>query len=88
MPRPFDYSLFTNVNPKLSGNAAMAVVTALQNYPKEVQLAGLAVAFTSMCQQFDAHQGNALNVAQNLLQRESHAVPELRAARLYIEKEL
>lgn len=88
MPKRFNYDRFTGVDPKQSAQCAMAVLTALQKYPPEVQAAGLSVAFAHLIDRFGLHAGNALQVANNLLVRERHTTPELRAVEMYVEKEL
>lgn len=88
MSRNFNYDRFVNVNPRLSAQAAIAVLTGLQDFPPEAQMAGLAVAFANLTDLFGLHEGTAIQVARNLMARERHAVPELRAVRAYTENEL
>lgn len=67
------------------GQAAMSLIDSLQHHTPEEQAAGFALVLTLFCRRHQAHPGNALGVAENLLRHSD--VTEIRAARLYIENE-
>lgn len=66
----------------------MSVINSLQDFPPEVQLAGLTVAFACMMERCDIDYPQAFQVARNLLNKAAHSVPELRAVVSYVAKEL
>lgn len=71
------------------GPAAFRIIDGLQcQYTPEEQLAGAAVTFLLVCKKLNAHPGNVLPVAGNILDNLRHQFPEIAAVRDYIDKEI
>jgi hypothetical protein len=63
----------------------MAVIDALQAYPREVRALGLATAFLKMCNVYKVAPNDVFSAASSLLS--SEARPEFRAIEQYIRDE-
>lgn len=67
---------------------SVAVLDAIQSEAKEVQVTAAAVVFTLLVSRFGLHAGNALDVAQRLIDAASREKTDLRAVQMYVNKEL
>ncbi len=86
-----DFSLdrLHNVNARNVGRAAMAVLDHIQlTYSPEEQAAGVGVILTLLRDRYGFDMSQALKVSENLIDRAGHNMPEIRAARTYVENEL
>lgn len=84
----FSLDRLNSVNPARAGMAGVAALDNLSHFTPEQQIAGMAVAFTSLLDKYSVHPSKALEVAQNLLNYASHATPEIRAVGRYVREEL
>jgi len=75
-----------SVNAHRVGPAAYTLIDRLQGHRPEERAVGYAIAFLMLCAKLDCHPGNALQVAERVIQDSD--VPELRAMKMYMEKEL
>lgn len=76
------------VNAYRVGPAAYTLLDKLQQFTPEEQVAGFAVAFNLLCRKLQCHQGNALQVAERILQESGKKIPEIRGFLMYLEKEI
>lgn len=63
-------AIYTNLHsasPKAVSTAAMQVLTALQDRPEDIQLAGAAVVFLALCRRFEIEPSTALNAVDNII---------------------
>jgi len=81
--------LLHQVTTKRAGQAAMAVIDALQHRPKPEQLAGLSMTFRMMCAAFNADPRHMLEIVDRMvLDQDKQLRPEARAVARYIREEL
>lgn len=88
MQQPFSLDRLNAVDPKLTGQAALAAIQSVEARTAEQQVAGLAVAFAAICRKYRIHPGTALTVANNVVERAVGKLPALRAAIQYVNQEL
>jgi hypothetical protein len=82
-----DRDRLTSVSAKRVAQSAMRVIDALQRDPKEAQIAGLACAFILLAKHLRVAQGDALGIAQRIL-NDKQRKTDLQAVSLYITNEL
>lgn len=84
----FSMDRFKNADPFAVATGCIAVVDAIQNMPKDVQLAALTATFALVCERFDVDRREALVVAERMMHDAVGRRAEFRAAALYVQKEL
>ncbi len=88
MTTPVDSDRLNSVSSTKIAKTAMTVIDAIQSEPKEVQVAALACVFTMVVERYGLHAGNALDVAQRLIEASVKERTDLRAVRMYVNEEL
>jgi hypothetical protein len=76
-----------SIPPGLAGRAAFVAIDRLQDLPVEARIAGSALLFLMLVRQAGVHPGNALEVANNLIDQAIAKTPELRAAKQWVRDE-
>lgn len=76
------------VSGKKVGPVSFAVIQQMQTEDPAVQCVGAAVAFLLICRRTGCHPGNAMAIANNLIEEMNVHHPELRATRDYIANEV
>ena len=84
----FSMDRFNNADPFAVATGCIAVVDAIQNMPKDVQLAALAATFALVCEFFDVDRREALVTAERMMNDAVGRRAEFRAASLYVRNEL
>jgi hypothetical protein len=82
-----DATSLASVSIKPVGRVAMSILHVLQNFRPEEQCAGLAFSFLLLCRRLGCHPGNAMQVAERMMD-EQKKNPELQAVRRYLEGEI
>jgi hypothetical protein len=82
-----DRDRLTMVPAKRVAQSAMRIIDAVQRDPKESQIAGMACAFILLAKHLGVTQGDALGVAQRIL-NDKQRKTDLQAVALYITNEL
>jgi hypothetical protein len=82
-----DRDRLLSVSAKRVAQSAMRVIDALQRDPKECQIAGLACAFVLLSKHLGVAQGDALGIAQRIL-NDKQRKTDLQAVELYMRHEL
>lgn len=86
--KTFREELLSYQNPKQVSQATMRALTHLQDYDKEVQLLALSGLLLLICEKWEVHVPDALQIVDNMMRYESKGIPEFRAARDYVEGQL
>lgn len=76
------------VSGKRVGPVSLTVMRNVQHEDPAVQCVGAAVAFLLICRRAGCHPGNAMAIANNLIEEMNVHHPELRATRDYIANEV
>ena len=76
-----------SVDYKKVGYASMAVVSKLQDYKPEERVLALAVVYAQVCKLYGIRPMEAMESASRVADRRGQS-DELRASRMYVEKEM
>lgn len=68
--------------------ATFALVDVNQQRSAEVQVAAASCLFLLICERFRVHPGNALTVAENIINSNEGGRPEFKGARAYLKEEI
>ena len=71
-----------------AANSCMAVIDAIQKYPRRSQLIGIATAFLLTAEQAGLSVSDLMTYARNCINTAEGKRPEFKAAETYIEKEI
>ena len=66
----------------------MAVIDALQDFPKEIQSLGMAMTFILFCERFGLRPNEVFLTAQNVMNGVAGKRPEFEAVQSYLAGEL
>lgn len=62
----FDKLKFNNTNSADAADCAFVIINSVQQLSSELQVAGLSLAFTTMCQHLDVDPSDAYAVTNNI----------------------
>lgn len=85
---PFNRDAFNTAPIRKTANGVMAVITALQDEPKETQIAAIGCAFVLLAQHTNAHTGDLIGSCLRMLKSGEEHRPEFAAVRMFLENEL
>lgn len=74
-------------NPVQAGAIAFRLVSDLSYRRREECAVGFALAFKTYCEQHNIHVGEALAVAERMMQVDGHLVTELRALKMFLKEQ-
>ena len=80
--------LTANCPVREAANSCMAVIDAVQKYPKRSQLMGITTAFLLASEQAGLSVSDLMAYARNCINTAEGKRPEFKAAEVYIEKEI
>ena len=72
-----------------AGRAAIAAISEIQSFHPAEQVAGVAIVLVHLLRKYKVeHVSEVLTVANNIINRAREHAPELKAAGIYIEREV
>lgn len=83
---PFDEDRLRSLDRRLTGRAAFHVVSTMQTYPKEMQVAAMAWSFMAACRRYGVHPPTAFEVVTAMMNSKEPA-PEVLAMQDYMQQE-
>lgn len=83
-----DEATMALVDGRKVGPPALQVFRSLQGEEPSVQCVAAAIAFVLVCRRAGCHAGNAMAIANNLIEEMNVHHPEIRATRDYIANEV
>lgn len=73
---------------RTAGNAAMCVITAVQDLPADAQVHGITAAFTLLCERLDLTPSQLIEITSNLMDKANGYRPEFRGVASYFSNDL
>jgi hypothetical protein len=81
----FDLSRLALTPIQGAGEVAMGVCHTIQSKPKEQRIAGVALTFIMLCRIHKIHPGDAISIAERMLNDTAHHTTELKGAERFMK---
>lgn len=78
---------FTNISTAAAATGAMTIITGIQDFTPERQLAAICATFLLACERYKIEPQIAFTITQNIINGADKIRPEFAAAKMFMQRE-